>query len=305
MRVNRQFSSKTSRTMPLAVSIVWLRLRAPKSCESIEVIIQSIVALALQELKEQYRVSTFVFTTIQSWEMAEKSCVKRLQKEYRALCKEPVSHVVARPSPNDILEWHYVLEGSEGTPFAGGYYYGKIKFPPEYPYKPPGISMTTPNGRFMTQKKICLSMSDFHPESWNPMWSVSSILTGLLSFMMDNSPTTGSVTTTTKEKQRLAKASLSFNCKNATFRKMFPEYVEKYNQQLSEQSLSEQGSPAPSQEDSRRLLDKVGNSMREDLKRVETPKDTRKNRRQSFPTWMLVLLVSIFGIVMALPLLQL
>ncbi|RVX16891.1 putative ubiquitin-conjugating enzyme E2 33 [Vitis vinifera] len=150
------------------------------------VIIQSIVALALQELKEQYRVSTFVFTTIQSWEMAEKSCVKRLQKEYRALCKEPVSHVVARPSPNDILEWHYVLEGSEGTPFAGGYYYGKIKFPPEYPYKPPGISMTTPNGRFMTQKKICLSMSDFHPESWNPMWSVSSILTGLLSFMERN-----------------------------------------------------------------------------------------------------------------------
>nr|GEX68930.1 ubiquitin-conjugating enzyme E2 34-like [Tanacetum cinerariifolium] len=55
-------------------------------------------------------------------------------KEYRALCKEPVSHVVARPSPNDILEWR-----SQGTPFAGGYYYGKIKFPPEYPFKPPGI----------------------------------------------------------------------------------------------------------------------------------------------------------------------
>ncbi|KAE9453354.1 hypothetical protein C3L33_14754, partial [Rhododendron williamsianum] len=94
--------------------------------------------------------------------MAEKACVKRLQKEYRALCKEPVSHVTARPSPNDILEWRklpscstfslvffslnkiefkkdYVLEGSEGTPFAGGYYYGKIKFPPEYPFKPPGI----------------------------------------------------------------------------------------------------------------------------------------------------------------------
>ncbi|TYI72359.1 hypothetical protein E1A91_D05G341900v1 [Gossypium mustelinum] len=70
----------------------------------------------------------------------------------------------------------YVLEGSEGTPFAGGYYYGKIKFPPEYPYKPPGITMITPNGRFMTQKKICLSMSDFHPESWNSMWSVSRLL---------------------------------------------------------------------------------------------------------------------------------
>lgn len=30
---------------------------------------------------------------------------------------------------------------------------------------------------------------------------------------MDNSPTTGSVNTTTEEKQRLAKSSLAFNCK--------------------------------------------------------------------------------------------
>jgi ubiquitin-conjugating enzyme E2 J2 len=199
-----------------------------------------------------------------------------------------------------------VLEGSEGTPFAGGYYYGKIKFPPEYPFKPPGISMTTPNGRFMTQKKICLSMSDFHPESWNPMWSVSSILTGLLSFMMDNSPTTGSVNTTVAEKQRLAKSSLAFNCKNATFRKMFPEYVEKYEQQqLAEQPVVEQASPAASprqEENSRPLLDKNGNTIKEVKNGAEAPK---QHKKQPFPTWMLLLLVSFVGIVMALPLLQL
>ncbi|KAH0668078.1 hypothetical protein KY285_029284 [Solanum tuberosum] len=231
--------------------------------------------------------------------MAEKACVKRLQKEYRALCKEPVSHVVARPSPNDILEWHYVLEGSEGTPFAGGLYYGKIKFPPEYPFKPPGISMVTPNGRFMTQKKICLSMSDFHPESWNPMWSVSSILTGLLSFMMDTSPTTGSVTTTVAEKQKLAKASLAFNCKNPTFRKLFPEYVEKYEeQQLLVQPDQEQVSSLPTQAE-------ISSPLLDGLNSIEPHKDMENQRRKSLPTWLLLLLVSIFGVVMALPLLQL
>ncbi|GFZ04359.1 ubiquitin-conjugating enzyme 33 [Actinidia rufa] len=103
---------------------------------------------------------------------------------------------------------------------------------------------------------------------------------------MDNSPTTDSVKTTVAEKERLAKSGLVFNCKNPTFRKMFPEYVQKYEeQQLSNQPVPEQVSPNP------RPLERSGNS---------------KNRvKQSFANWMLSLLVSIFGVVMALPLLQL
>lgn len=235
--------------------------------------------------------------------MTEKACVKRLQKELRALSKEPVPHIVARPSPNNILEWYYVLEGSEGTPFAGGYYYGRITFPSEYPFKPPSIRMTTPNGRFLTDTKICLSMSDFHPESWNPMWSVSSILTGLLSFMMDKSPTTGSVSTTVEEKQCLAKNSLAYNCKIPTFRKLFPEYVEKFNQLLAEQARLE-ASTVPKQEGSSPLnSNTLNNNMQDRLAKAEDG-DRRNNRKQSIPTWMLLLLFSIFGLVMSLPLLE-
>jgi ubiquitin-conjugating enzyme E2 J2 len=235
--------------------------------------------------------------------MAERACVQRLQKEFRALCKEPVPHVLARPSPTDILEWHYVLEGSENTPFEGGVYHGKVKFPPEYPFKPPGISMITPNGRFATQKRICMSMSDFHPETWNPMWSVSSILTGLLSFMMDNTPTTGSVSTSNEEKQRLAQNSLAFNCKSAVFRKMFPEYVEKHleRQRAAEQAVAEQAkqngvNASPTTKSDTQIPSTNG--------RVEG-KGMQQKPSQKFPLWLTALIVAIFASIMALPLLTL
>jgi ubiquitin-conjugating enzyme E2 J2 len=96
--------------------------------------------------------------------------------------------------------------------------------------------MSTPSGRFQTNTKLCLSMSDFHPESWNPLWSVGTILTGLLSFMSEDGTTTGSIQTTSEEKKAFARSSMAFNCKNPTFRKLFPDLVDKYESKASTSS---------------------------------------------------------------------
>lgn len=89
-----------------------------------------------------------------------------------------------------------------------------------------------------------------------------------------------------------------------TFRKLFPEYVEKYNQQQkSEQLVAEEASPKTSEVgEGRHLMEKV-KSAEENINKADR-EDMKRNRKQSFPTWMMLLLFSIFGVLMALPLLQ-
>ena len=65
------------------------------------------------------------------------------------------------------------------------------------------------------------------------MWSVSTILTGLYSFMIETAPTLGSVETSTSQKQRLARQSLDYNVRDPTFCKLFPEYVEIQKERLA------------------------------------------------------------------------
>ena len=151
--------------------------------------------------------------------------VQRLQKELRLLSKDPLPFITAKPDPKNLLAWHYCLTGDGSSDFAGGQYHGKITFPSQYPFRPPAIVMVTPSGRFQSNTRLCLSMSDYHPETWNPSWSVASILAGLQSFFYESTQTTGSVRSSSSERKNLAQLSQGFNAKNPTFRKVFTELV--------------------------------------------------------------------------------
>ncbi|SCU95172.1 LAME_0F11034g1_1 [Lachancea meyersii CBS 8951] len=158
--------------------------------------------------------------------MATRQAQKRLTKEYKSMVENPPPFIVAQPNEDNILEWHYVISGPPDTPYAGGQYHGTLLFPSDYPFKPPAIRMVTPSGRFKEDTRLCLSMSDYHPDTWNPSWSVSTILTGLLSFMTGNENTTGAITTTPDHKKKMAKRSKEYNTfENARFKAVFPDLV--------------------------------------------------------------------------------
>ena len=89
--------------------------------------------------------------------------------------------------------------------------------------------MVSPTGRFEQNTRLCLSMSDFHPETWTPAWRADTIIVGLLSFMLDPAEpfTTGAIRTSTATKRDIALRSYEWLKNNDhVFRKMFPDLME-------------------------------------------------------------------------------
>lgn len=58
------------------------------------------------------------------------SALRRLKQDYTMIMNDPVPYVEAAPLPSNMLEWHYVIRGPEGSPYHNGIYHGKLRFPP-------------------------------------------------------------------------------------------------------------------------------------------------------------------------------
>ena len=148
----------------------------------------------------------------------------RLQKEFRQLVKNPLPNIRAHPDSENTLLWHFVLFGDGGA-YDGGQYYGQIIFPPEYPNSAPDMKMLTPSGRFVADKRLCMTMTSFHQERWNPLWSVSSLLLGLQSFFYEEAPTSiGGMRSSDETRKKFAQESVSFNSNNPKIAKVFQSF---------------------------------------------------------------------------------
>ena len=158
----------------------------------------------------------------------ESMAVRRLLKEYKKLQDKPVESILARPDPENILVWYFILYDLKHADYKGGVYMGKIVFPSEYPMKPPDLIFLTPNGRFDTNKKICMSFTSYHPETWEVSWTVENMLIGFISFMLTEESTFGAVMfPSSTHRQDCAKKSLYSLLKDKDFLRLFKDDLPK------------------------------------------------------------------------------
>lgn len=146
------------------------------------------------------------------------AAIKRIQRELVEIQQDQNTQQSeclywTRPLDENLFEWHFTLKGPPETDYQGGLYHGIILLPPEYPFRPPWVIFKTPNGRFELNRKICLSITAYHPEEWNPSWGIRTVLLAIIShFPTEDKSSIGYLEYSSEERKALAKASRSFCC---------------------------------------------------------------------------------------------
>jgi len=114
--------------------------------------------------------------------------LKRINKEYRDLQKDPPANTSAGPvNESDMFNWKATIMGPEDSPYAGGLFFLNIHFPTDYPFKPPKVQFTTkifhPN--INSNGGICL---DILKDQWSPALTISKVLLSICSLLTDPNP---------------------------------------------------------------------------------------------------------------------
>jgi ubiquitin-protein ligase len=178
-------------------------------------------------IKNGQQTTTIISSTrrIKKVDSRESASLRRIQREWRDAARlgiaydwvnsksigKPASstfqYVRIGPFGRNLLRWHFSVSGPPSSDFSHGIYHGRVLLPKDYPGSPPRIQVLTPSGRFIPGHDICLSASNFHPESWTPRWTVLSLVDALRLHMLTQANEIGGMNATPQERRAMAKAS--------------------------------------------------------------------------------------------------
>ncbi len=126
--------------------------------------------------------------TIKLSDLDRLMSARRIQREYQEVKSDPPANCSAGPiSEADFFNWEAVIFGPDDSPYTGGVFRLSIRFPSDYPFKPPIVTFLTkiyhPN--INTAGAICL---DILKSQWSPALTVSKVLLSILSLLTDANP---------------------------------------------------------------------------------------------------------------------
>ncbi|KAG5397603.1 hypothetical protein IGI04_019417, partial [Brassica rapa subsp. trilocularis] len=116
----------------------------------------------------------------------EKKAMQRIEKEFKDMTSKDSLYSIGRDS-NNLFKWNAMIQGPEGTPYAGGMFSIDIKFPKNYPFTAPKFTFKTriyhPN--INSEGSICL---DILKDKWSPPLTVEKVLLSITSLLADPNP---------------------------------------------------------------------------------------------------------------------
>lgn len=116
------------------------------------------------------------------------SVESRINKELLFINRDPPANCSAGPKDNDnIFLWEASILGPTETPYEGGIFKLVIRFPENYPFKPPKINFITKIYHPNINKSggICL---DILKTQWSPALTISKVLLSICSLLTDPNP---------------------------------------------------------------------------------------------------------------------
>ncbi|XP_044954958.1 ubiquitin-conjugating enzyme E2 11-like [Hordeum vulgare subsp. vulgare] len=111
--------------------------------------------------------------------------VRRIRKELKLLWIDPPAFCRPGPAPvTDLFHWEVVIDGPDGSPYAGGTFPVDVKIPKKYPMEPIKLTFKTkvyhpnigPEGRMAL---------DIFGERWSPAITMSTALLSVVSVLYD------------------------------------------------------------------------------------------------------------------------
>ena len=119
---------------------------------------------------------------------------KRIIKDIRDIEKNPLTQhgIFTVYDENNIFNIKVLMIGPENTPYEKGFFFFDLKFPHDYPFKPPLVKLCTLDGenrvRFNPNLyvcgKVCLSIiNTWSGPSWTSCQTLSSVLLSIQSLL--------------------------------------------------------------------------------------------------------------------------